>query len=193
MYALAALGLWLLYRSRAEFTGARTDRTLAANVLIGFGLWHVADALLSHWILGIHRIRQDAANPLAWDLAWLALFGLVPLAIGLLMKRRYARRAGAGALAALVLAAGVAAALPPRGLEGPETVTVVLRPDVRPGEFLARIGASDVRVLWADQAGGVWLLTRDGDLGSRALYRAGALYVAGSLLPAGCAAWLRPA
>jgi uncharacterized membrane protein len=191
MYVIAAAGLWLLFRSRAEFSGARPDRHFVPYGLIGVGAWHVIDAVLSHWILGIHRIRMDVPNPLFWDLLWLAIFGLVPLAAGLWMRRAYPREVRAAPIAIVVIAAGLLAALPPRDVEGPGTVTVVLRPDVRPGEFLARVQRSDMRVLWSDRAGGVWVLTRDPQQGTAALYRKGALYVAGSILPAGCAAWLR--
>ncbi len=200
MYAVAAVGLWMLYRSRKEFTDGRADRNLLADVLIGFGAWHVIDAVLDHWVLGIHRIRMDVANPLVWDIGWLVLFGLPPLIAGLLMKRRYPRAtqlrerrtAGSGlalSLAALVLAAGWAGSQPPRG-GGEETVTVVLRPDVRPGEFLAALAGDDARVLWSDRRGGVWVLA-PGEDGSRLrFYRHGALFVSGAVLPAGCSAWL---
>lgn len=87
MYLVAAAGLWLLWRSRRASVGEGADRLLFANVLIGFGAWHILDSVLSHWILGIHRIRMDVENQLFWDLLWFAAFGLLPLALGLLMRR----------------------------------------------------------------------------------------------------------
>jgi len=48
----------------------------------------VLDALLSHWLIGIHRIRMDVAYPLPCDVAWGILFGVAPLAIGLRLRRR---------------------------------------------------------------------------------------------------------
>jgi uncharacterized membrane protein len=203
MYIVAAAGLWLLYRSRKEFTGARADRHLLADVLLGFGAWHVIDAVLSHWLTGIHRIRMDVAEPLLWDMAWLVVFGLVPLVVGLLMKRRYPRevsladRRSAGrpglvhSIAACTLALAAWAALPPAGTQGVETVTVVLRPDVRPGAFLAVLEESDARVLWSDRSGGVWVMTAAQNSSAMRYYRHGALYVSGSVLPAGCSAWVR--
>ncbi len=83
MYAVAALGLWKLWRARAGLAAPVAARRVAAWGLIGFGAWHLVDAVGSHWLLGIHRIRMDAASPLAWDLAWAAAFGLAPLALGL--------------------------------------------------------------------------------------------------------------
>lgn len=184
MYLLGAIGLWMLYRSRKALTG-----NLLADVLIGFGAWHVVDAVASHWLTGIHRIRMDAAEPLLWDIGWLAVFGLPPLVAGLLMNRRTtASRGVAASIAALTVAAGAWASVP----QGFETVTVVLRPDVRPGQFLAAMKDDPARVLWTDLAGGVWVLTATKDSPWRH-YRHGALYVAGSALPAGCAAWTRVA
>jgi uncharacterized membrane protein len=203
MYIVAAAGLWLLYGSRNEFTGARADRNLVAYLLIGFGVWHVIDAVLSHWLTRIHRIRMDVAEPLVWDIAWLVVFGLVPLSIGLLMKRRYPRevslvdRRAPGrhglvhSIGACTLALAAWAALPPAGTQGTEAVTVVLRPDVRPGAFLAALEESDARVLWSDRSGGVWVMSAAKNSSAMRYYRHGALYVSGSLLPAGCSAWLR--
>ncbi|CAO3443196.1 hypothetical protein [Azospirillum argentinense] len=68
MYVVAVVGLWLLWRSRRRFVEPGADRLLFANALIGFGVWHILDGVLSHWILGLHRIRMDSANPLLWDL-----------------------------------------------------------------------------------------------------------------------------
>ena len=174
MYVIAAAGLWMLYRSRQEFTSARADRNLIADVLIGFGVWHIVDTLFSHWLTGIHRIRMDVPDPLPWDIAWLVLFGLLPFIVGLLMKRRYPRNA----------------TLADRRTRRHGLALAVLRPDVRPGEFLAALNGSNARILWSDRVGGVWVLTAAGSDALR-YYRYGAMYVSGSVLPAGCSAWIK--
>ncbi len=191
MYLVAAAGLWMLYCSRKELTGARADRNLVADILIGFGVWHVIDAVLSHWLTGIHRIRMDVPEPILWDLGWLAVFGLPPLVLGLLMKRRYPRQESVASIVAITVLFGAMAALPPAGQPERETVTVVLRPDVSPGAFFASLTESDARVLWSDRTGGVWVLTASPEASSWRYYRHGAMYVSGSLLPAGCSAWIR--
>src|SRR5919107_1961289 len=43
MYVITAAGLWLLWRARGELGGPDTDRILFANLLIGFGVWHLTD------------------------------------------------------------------------------------------------------------------------------------------------------
>ena len=86
MCSIALAGLWSLWRGRRN-PDLMAGRTLLSHSLIGFGAWNVLDALLAHWFLGLHRIRMDAEHPLLWDLLWFASFGLVPLALGLLLSR----------------------------------------------------------------------------------------------------------
>jgi uncharacterized membrane protein len=61
-------------------------RCIAGILLMGFGLWNLADALVAHWLLGLHHIWPKAENPLLWDVAWLATFGILPLVIGRTMR-----------------------------------------------------------------------------------------------------------
>jgi uncharacterized membrane protein len=86
MYVIAAVGLWMLWASR-NAPDRPSGRLLFASILIGFGAWHVVDGIASHWVLGIHRIRMDSGNSLVWDLLWFGVFGILPLAVGWLMRR----------------------------------------------------------------------------------------------------------
>ncbi len=124
MYVIAAVGLWLLWRARREFGAPGADRMLFADLLIGFGVWHIVDGVVSHWVTGIHRIRMDSANPLVWDLIWFVVFGVIPLVIGGMMRRTgrgtLARGHVAAALvAAAVLVSGVVSMLPPPNVSHP--------------------------------------------------------------------------
>jgi uncharacterized membrane protein len=200
MYLVAAAGLYMLYRARADLSLPRGGRRLMANFWIGFGVWHVLDAVLSHWVTRIHRIRMDAANPLAWDLAWLFLFGVIPLLAGWWLRRRpggHGRGRGhtgiALGLAGACLAAGALSLLPVR--QAGNTVTVVVRPGSSGADVLRALDGMDARVVWTDRAGAVWVLSADSEIDTWRFYRHGALYVATGGGPAGCAAWIvaRPA
>src|SRR5690606_5675784 len=79
MYVISAIGLWLLWRSRQEFAQPGADRHAVIVALVGFGVWHIIDGVLSHWVLGIHRIRDDVDSPLLWDVGWLVVFGILPI------------------------------------------------------------------------------------------------------------------
>lgn len=86
MYVLAAWAIWRLLAARRLPPRPGEGLRLAADVAIGFGIWHTADAVLSHWLLGIHRIRMDSDVPLAWDLGWWAVFGAIPVFLGVRLR-----------------------------------------------------------------------------------------------------------
>jgi len=197
MYVVAMAGLWMLYRARRAVPPSR--RALLAAFLIGFGIWHVVDAVLSHWLAGIHRIRMDVPNPLPWDLGWLLIFGLLPLSAGLWLRRRADTPGGGqggGQGVALLLAAGVVTAamlnLVPLRKAPADTTVVVLRPGAAAAGLFTALDDTGASIVWADAGGGVWVL-QGVPLGQRLLlYGAGAMYVSGGAVPAGCAAWLAP-
>jgi len=199
MYLIALAGSWLLLRARPELGAAGAVRRLFSGFWIGLGVWHVLDAVLSHWMTGIHRIRMDSPHPLAWDLAWVIVFGVLPLLAGWRMRRGNGPPAassgigGKGAAMLLVAAntAGAGFNLFPLRAPGPDTVVVALRPGVPAAALLAALDGTEARILWADRSGGVWVLA-DAAAGTRfGLYRHGAMYVSATLAPAGCSAWVR--
>ncbi|BBK43301.1 hypothetical protein STVA_33210 [Allostella vacuolata] len=193
MYLVAVLGLWGLWRA-GRGAASTAGRGLAAALLVGFGLWHVVDGVLSHWVLGIHRIKLDSEAPLLWDLLWLVAFGLAPMAAGWLLARGDGGAPGRAAptIALLLLTAGTAGAgawslRPP---PGQPFTTVVFRPGLAPGQAIAALAAADARLVWADPSLGVVVVAVDPGRRWR-LYAQGALLVSGSGVPAGCLDWSR--
>ena len=192
MYAVAAAGLWLAWRRRAGFGASAAGRRGLAFLLLGFGAWHLADALLSHWVLGIHRIKWDAEHPLVWDLGWLAAFGLVPLVAGWLLRSRGGGRSlprgAALGLAAAVIGAGVWAARPPADQV---LTTIVFAPSVSPGDALAAALSAGEAFVWSDGRG-VYVVTGVARGEVPSLYARGALLVSGAATAPGCFDWSRP-
>lgn len=193
MYALAGLGLWGLWRAHraGRMPGGRA---LLGALLLGFGLWHALDGVLSHWVLGLHRIRIDSANPLAWDIGWLLAFGLLPMGIGWRLMRGGGGGGAPGrpALALLGLLAVTAAAgawsLGPSP-DRPFTV-VVFRPGIDPAQAMGALAAAQARLVWARASTG--LVVAEIPPGRRwGLHGCGALLVGGAGLPAGCLGWSR--
>lgn len=202
MYVVGAAGIFLLWRARHGLERPGAGRLLAAGALVGFGAWHILDAVLSHWVLGIHRIRMDTGNRLLWDLIWFFVFGVAFVLAGWWARPRggpgagrhapESRRAGrvaASVLALAVLAGGPVSALPPRDAGG--TALALFRPDMAARDVLAAVAAAGGRTVWSDPSGGLWAVDFDEPGAARSLYGRGALLVGGSLLPAGCLAWSR--
>lgn len=192
MYLIAAAALWGLWSAHRR--GALPEGwALAGALLVGFGLWHVLDSILSHWLLGIHRIKVDSPNPLAWDLVWFVVFGVVPIVLGWQAgrgggtPRLPARTVAMLALTALTLAA---AAWSLRPAPGQPFTTVVFRPGIAPAQVFAALGAQDARLVWSDPAGAVIVVAVD-PADRWGFYRHGALLVGGAGTPAGCIAWTR--
>lgn len=193
MYVIAVAGLFMLWRARADLVRPVSGRALFACVLIGFGVWNIVDIASAHWVLNIHRVRVDTPNPMAYDLAWFVAFGLVPLAIGWLLKRGTQGVSGPrGAVAALVLAvsvvgAGAVSLIPPRDSS---QVVAYFGPSASAGQVMAAAAAIDARVVWADASAQVWAFALPQGSSASALYRHGALFVSSSA-GLGCLPWLR--
>jgi uncharacterized membrane protein len=198
MYVIATVALARLWTARTAVAQRGAGRQLCGWALAGFGLWHVVDAVLSHWLLGIHRIRMDSPHPLAWDVLWLLAFGLVPAVVGrwLLGRRDGDADGGAGGaggrraaatLAAVAVVAATVAAVP--SASDRNEMLVLFAPGVPGHQAFNALASVDARVLWADGSGGLWAVRmEDPDAASR-LYRQGALFVSAAGPSFGCLSW----
>ncbi len=186
-YVIAVVGLWGLWRHGMP-GGAR----LLGALLLGFAIWQFVDIVGFHWLVQIHRVRLDVGSPLAWDLGWFALFGLVPFAVAAWLLRggggAPGTRRGLVSLAILTVGAGAWAMRPPP--DQPYTLAV-FRQGLEPAAIESGIEALGGRVVWAGPALDVALI--DLPRGSHwSLYAHGAILVSGAGLPPGCAAWTSP-
>jgi uncharacterized membrane protein len=85
-----AIGLLVLHRALrrgALWSGLR----LLGGMAIGWGGFNLVEGIVDHHILGLHHVREAAANPLLWDLGFLA-FGAVLVLVGVALSRRGAAR-----------------------------------------------------------------------------------------------------
>ncbi|MGK6322175.1 DUF2243 domain-containing protein [Sphingomonas sp. DT-51] len=185
MYAIAIAALAALWRARERLDGGAR---LGGALLLGFGTWHVIDAMLSHWLLGIHRVRLDVPDPLRWDLLWLAAFGLAPMLAGYALRRRAAASSTRWPLAVVALLAAGTGAWSLRPVPAQRLTTIVFAPGVSPAAAVAALRAADARIAWSDSR--LQVVVAAVPAGRRlGLYAAGALLVAGAGLPGGCAGW----
>lgn len=185
MYGVALVGLWLLWRARAALQAPGAGRVLAGFALLGFAAWHAVDAVLSHWLLGLHRIRMDVPQPLLWDIGWLLAFGALPAIAGvLLLRRRGAGPAAPGLAAALLLAilgSGLWSAQP-----GPSAAPLILvvAPFASPADVLESRLAQGGGLAAMDPALGLYFIQPPPGAPAWGAFAAP--------LPPGCFDWSRP-
>ena len=82
-------GIWLLWRTARRDDVAWSYQALVGLLALGWGLFNLVEGTIDHHILTIHHVRDDVADPLAWDLGFLGL-GLLLVAIGWWLYRRAA-------------------------------------------------------------------------------------------------------
>lgn len=191
MYVVTTVGIWLLWKYRRLCQETGCGRHLLAAAIAGFGAWHIIDGVLSHWILGIHRVRMDVGNPLIWDLAWFSAFGIVPLCIAWILHtwqpgpNRF-QSSPAALVIAVVLAAPVASLPPPSN----STVIVYFHASMSAADKLSALDEVDGRIIWTDPSSQVWAVDLPPQANPFRLYKKGALFVSNSLLPTGCVNWI---
>lgn len=88
-YAILTAGLILLARRPRAESSTSSSRLLVGWMLMGWGLFNLAEGIVDHHILEIHHVRSGP-DELAWDLAFLAL-GAVLVLVGQLVVRSVSR------------------------------------------------------------------------------------------------------
>lgn len=193
MYVVAVAGAVLLVANRASGARGGTTSEILRLALLGFGSWHVVDAVFSHWLLGIHRIRMDSEVPLVWDVAWLVVFGILPIVLALVLPNRGGPSRGvAAALSSIALIAAALSAAGPRFAAQPDTI-VVFRPGMDEQAMMQAVLAAGATLKWTDASRTVWAVDEPSWVGLATLYARGALVVGNVPAVAGCLAWtMRP-
>jgi uncharacterized membrane protein len=90
-WILTLLGLLLLWRSVRSGRTTRTSAGAMGGLLGGLGLFNLIEAVVNHHLLGLHNVRE-VADPSRWNLGFLLLGGVLPLALGALLRQRAVRR-----------------------------------------------------------------------------------------------------
>lgn len=191
MYVVALAGLGVLWRSRRSLADEGGARRLWSGALIGFGVWNIVDVVGVHWMLRLHRLRLDVADPLTWDVGWLAGLGVAPVVLGLIVGLTRSRRgmAGGGSAALLLLAVLAAGAVNLRPAPPTETLLAVF---ASPADVFPAMAAVDATLIQTDASGAVAVLKLPAGQTGWTLYRHGAVMVQAAG-PAGCLNWSRPA
>ncbi len=83
---LALVGLYLLWRALERSPRPWPVRALTGLLLIGWGTFNLVEGIVDHHILTVHHVRNDVADPLPWDLGFLAV-GALLVVIGFFLYR----------------------------------------------------------------------------------------------------------
>ena len=79
--------LWLTRRlASAPPADPWPVRSVTGLLLAGWGGFQAFDMVVNHQLLAVHQIREDVADPLPWDLGYLAA-ALVLVAVGTALHR----------------------------------------------------------------------------------------------------------
>jgi uncharacterized membrane protein len=186
MYAIACLGLWLLWLPRRS-EAAPNQSSLWGTVLLGFGVWQIVDVVLFHWLIRIHRIRVDVADPIWWDIGWMIVFGVPALAAAWWLIRRdgppptgtWPTGVAAG-LTGVIFLAGAISFVP---TAGPNAIVAIFSDDVTSTAAFSSIAESGAEIVWVHESGLVAALHLGRDASRAPLYRAGATLVSGAVAP----------
>jgi hypothetical protein len=157
----------------------------------GARIWRLAirRRCLVHWLIGLHRIRVDVTNPLAWDLGWLAVFGLPSVAVGIALLRnstiheRSGNRKAAALLILGVIGGGLLSLYPARG----DATAVLFKEGIGAPSAFAAASSIDARVIWSAPNGEIMVLDAP-PLAAAQLYRRGAVLVTSTSF-LGCLNW----
>lgn len=84
-FAFTVAGILVLH-SAARRGRSLPARALAGTLLAGWGVFNVVEGIVDHHILSVHHVRDDVADPLWWDLGFLAL-GLLLIVAGAALVR----------------------------------------------------------------------------------------------------------
>ncbi|GAB4514578.1 MAG: hypothetical protein OHK0046_16870 [Anaerolineae bacterium] len=81
MYIVTAVGLILLWRAVVRRDVPHAPRAVIGALLIGFGVFHLVDSILNHWLLEVHHICYEP-NTAVCDGGYF-LIGLVLIGLGI--------------------------------------------------------------------------------------------------------------
>jgi uncharacterized membrane protein len=88
-YIFVVLGLIILWRTAHRMHMRWSGKLLAGTILMGFGIFNLAEGLIDHQLLGIHHVNETVPHEqwIWWDLGFL-LWGAAMLIGGWVLLRK---------------------------------------------------------------------------------------------------------
>ena len=85
--ALTLLGVVLLWREGRTGTAPSSLRVLTGQMVLGWGIFNLAEGIIDHHLLELHHVRDMPAHVPAYDWWFLGIGGVLFIVIGWLMSR----------------------------------------------------------------------------------------------------------
>ena len=81
------VGVLLLWREGRLGTAPPSLRVLLGQMILGWGIFNLVEGIIDHHILELHHVRDVPAHVAAYDWVFLAVAGLLLIAVGWRMAR----------------------------------------------------------------------------------------------------------
>jgi len=91
-YVFTLIGFALLWNALRNPEVSWSGRAYVGLLLFGWGLFNVVEGVIDHHLLQVHRVKENAENPLLWDLGFL-VWGGIMLLVGWRLARNNVERA----------------------------------------------------------------------------------------------------
>lgn len=85
-WSMSLAGLALLWCGAKRGDALPSTLAFIGLMINGFGLFNLIEGVISHHLLELHHVRE-IADPLAWDLGFLAIGGVGMILLGLILTR----------------------------------------------------------------------------------------------------------
>lgn len=86
-YLFTVVGFVLLWNALRNPEVRWSGLAFAGLMLAGWGIFNLVEGLINHQILQVHRVKQNAENPMIWDLGFL-IWGAIMLLVGLIVVKQ---------------------------------------------------------------------------------------------------------
>lgn len=85
-YVMTIIGLVLIWPVIGDRTGPWSTKRFAGFVTLGWAVFNLVEGVIDHHLLQVHHVRDDVADPLPWDLGFLALNAVMLLVAVMLLR-----------------------------------------------------------------------------------------------------------
>ena len=86
------IGVFMLWSEAHHRTMPETATRLIGELLVGWGLFNLAEGVINHHLLNLHHVRDLPVHEPIYDWMFLAIGGIGFIFVGLFMKRRVSFR-----------------------------------------------------------------------------------------------------